>query len=205
MAKLPALIAVMAKFEPRGAGSVENLTRELRRAGLITQGKRGIGAPDMQFSDVTNILFGTVSRQVNQSPEAVEKLRNAVMRAEWTQEENDKMDAFIESLSISNRITDDGTLIKAGHFIDAILEDLTAHGAVLVNNSENTINQIRIELFDPATGRAAVKVIFRPGEKDEVVCKFEEGASDAPYGIQHSAVIPELVPLYLANMMRQAS
>ena len=83
MAKLPALISVLAEFDPRGKNAVENLSRELRKAGLVTTGKSGVGAPHMTATDATNMLFGLVTRLSIEAPQAVEILRNAVLVGPW--------------------------------------------------------------------------------------------------------------------------
>lgn len=57
MARLPQLIAMLAKVDGRKMGTIEHGSRVLREAGLLTTGKRGAGAPEMTYEDAANLLI----------------------------------------------------------------------------------------------------------------------------------------------------
>jgi hypothetical protein len=203
MAKLPALISVIAEFDPRGRNAVENLSRELRKAGLVTTGKSGVGAPNMTATDVTNMLLGLVARRSNEAAGAVLSLRDAVIVGNW-----DKTDPLkpIEHLAITNRACDEDRFTRAGRFIDCIIEELIEHGALQSTNDENeAIFEIDIDVFSPASGLGAVHVTFMPGRENEVSAKFVCTGPCGPLGIQDSIKISELALGFITDAIRKGN
>lgn len=78
MARLPAVIEVIARHDSRGAKTIENYARVIREAGLLPRGKRGVGAPHMTAEDAANLLMGLCgTSEAAKAPEAVKLLRSA--------------------------------------------------------------------------------------------------------------------------------
>lgn len=201
MARLPALISVIADFDPRGKNAVENLSRELRKSSLVTTGKSGVGAPHMTASDVTNMLFGLVTRLSNEAPEAVKMLREAESVGPW----EGKPDPLLDFLKFPfcGRAIDDGGHVRAGRFVDCMIEDLIKDGAVSEGAEGDAIFQIQLEVRSPLSGIGAVKVTFRPGWPDEKSLEFVCLTPSAKAGIQNGVTISEEVLNTVADAMRR--
>lgn len=58
MAKLPAIIELIARHDPRSVATVTNYARVLRDDGLLPKGKRGRGAPDLDAIEVAHLVLG---------------------------------------------------------------------------------------------------------------------------------------------------
>ncbi|MBQ0708711.1 MULTISPECIES: hypothetical protein [unclassified Ochrobactrum] len=202
MAKLPALIEKLARFDPRGVSAVENLSREMRREGLITSGKRGVGAPEMTSSDVTNLLFAMVARQSKDAPAAVKALREATMVATWEEVESGIVDQFWDSLSIKDRIYDGDGMCRAGTVVDVIIDEFIEDGAIGVG--EDFEIDVSLEIHDPATGNGEVQIYFRRGRQDEKMYRFNaDHLGGLSFGIQQAAIIPSEVIHQLADTLRK--
>ncbi|ASQ05406.1 hypothetical protein HR059_17470 [Sinorhizobium meliloti WSM1022] len=201
MAKLPALIEALSKYDPRGENAVENLTREMRRGGLISQGKRGLGAPDMTSTDVTNMLFAMATRQAKDAPEAVRKLRAGILNAKWTEEGQGRVDEFLDGLRDPLIGRGEGGFCRAGLFVDALFDELARHHSIAMPDNRPQPS-FSLEILDPFTGTATVKVIFRAGWQDEVSLIFNVTDGNDPFGIQQSAIIPDEVVHSLGWLLR---
>lgn len=64
MARLPQLILALAQVDGRRPPTIEHVSRVLREAGLLATGKRGVGAPEMDFDDAAALLIGVNSSDV---------------------------------------------------------------------------------------------------------------------------------------------
>jgi len=78
MARLPAVIEVIARHDSRGAKTIENYARVIREAGLLPRGKRGVGAPHLTAEDAANLLMGLCgTSEAAKAPEAIKLLSSA--------------------------------------------------------------------------------------------------------------------------------
>lgn len=78
MARLPAVIEVIARHDSRGAKTIENYARVIREAGLLPRGKRGVGAPHLTAEDAANLLMGLCgTSEAAKAPEAIRLLSSA--------------------------------------------------------------------------------------------------------------------------------
>jgi hypothetical protein len=199
MAKLPALISVIADFDPRGRNAVENLSRELRKTGLVTTGKSGVGAPNMTATDVTNMLFGLVTRQSNEAPDAVKMLRAAESLGPWEGKPDRLLD--FERFPLLKRARDDEGHIRAGRFVDCMVDELIRDGVVSAGAEVDGTNDIQLDVKSPVSGFGAVKVTFYPGLPDEISLKFECPKSSAKLLIQNGVTISGEVLMTIIDAM----
>ncbi|PZO63218.1 MAG: hypothetical protein DI498_13840 [Paracoccus denitrificans] len=78
MAKLPAIIDLIAKHDTRSVPTITNYARVLREAGYLPKGKRGRGAPDLHPLEVANLVIGLAgASDAVDAPHAVEVLKSA--------------------------------------------------------------------------------------------------------------------------------
>jgi hypothetical protein len=203
MAKLPALVSVIAEFDPRGKNAVDNLSRELRKSGLVTTGKSGVGAPHMTSTDVTNMLFGLVTRLSNDAPEAVKMLREAEAIGPWEGEPDRLLD--FQHFSFFARASDDDNHMRAGRFVDCMIEDLIKDGVVSAGAEGDAIFQIQLDVKSPLSGLGAVKVTFLPGLPDEISLEFVCLESISKLGIQNGVTISEEVLNSVTDAMRRGA
>jgi hypothetical protein len=200
MAKLPALISVIADFDPeRGRNAVENLSRELRKAGLVTTGKSGVGAPHLTATDVTNMLLGLVTRQSNEAPEAVKMLREAESPGPWEGKPDRLLD--FQHFPFFGRAFDNDRHIRAGRFLDCLIEDLIKDGVVRAGAEGDPVFQIQLDVKSPMSGFGAAKVTFRPGWPDEISVEFECPRPSAKLGIQNGVTISGEVLMTIIDAM----
>lgn len=200
MAKLPKLIEKIAKYDPRGVSAVENLTRELRKAGLISRGKRGVGAPNITASDIANTLFGLVCRFSKDAPEAVTRLRQS-MQIGVHEDELDPLDLF-KGTSVYDNCTDSKGFVRAGPFLDALIDTLAN-----ANGSNATLTSLllglRIEVFDPFSGFGGLNVLINHGMESETRIRFANYECDRPpvEGIQQAMIIQPEVLLIISLIL----
>ena len=201
MAKLPALISVLAEFDPSGKNAVENLSRELRKAGLVTTGKSGVGAPHMTATDATNMFFGLVTRLSIEAPQAVKMLREAESVGPWEGKPDPLLD--FQNFAFFGRAIDDDGHIRAGRFVDCILDELVENGFVRAGPDGEGIFEIQLDIKSPITGPGEVKVTFLPGMPNEISLAFACLSSSSKLGIQNGVTIDEFVFNAVADEMRK--
>jgi len=207
VAKLPAVLKMFSQLDGREVSAIENVSRELRKAGLLTQGKRGVGAPDMQVSDFTNLLFSYASRRSNETAKCVERLRYGLLMSD---------EAAVSSFEFADRARkqDEDGLLRAGPFIDSMLE-------AMVDGGENAFLERRrdfhaddsdrvqhflvdIEVHDAVSGLGAV-VIHISDESDEYGDKilFSYHENDNPsLVIQNAAIINGEIVWSIADFIK---
>lgn len=77
MARLPQLISTLALVDGRRVGTIEHGSRVLREEGLLVSGKRGVGAPEMDFADAANLLIAVnAADTLVDAPEATRLMRS---------------------------------------------------------------------------------------------------------------------------------
>ena len=73
MARLPQLVSALTRVDGRKMGTIEHGSRMLREAGLLVSGKRGVGAPEMGFTDAANLLIAVnATDNLSDGPTATE-------------------------------------------------------------------------------------------------------------------------------------
>lgn len=196
MAKLPALIELIAKYDPRGAATVENYARKLRAGGIMMTGKRGVGAPEMTVRDATSLLLSMVCRRADEVAESVSALRNA--KIEPYQEQDIREFAFYE------RTKDENGTVRAGLFLDCLLEDHDPRH-LIIGGEEHMLDAV--EVYDPKTGFGRIVATF--SNSDSVPTRIAFNALDMrvddqslapPFKIQNSI----LIPMYIITKTRLA-
>lgn len=77
MARLPAIIDLIAKHDTRSVATINNYARVLREAGVLPKGKRGRGAPDLHPLEVADLVLGLAgASDAVDAPHAVAVLKN---------------------------------------------------------------------------------------------------------------------------------
>lgn len=194
MAKLPAVIDLFSGFDGRERSQIENVTRELRREGLLTQGKRGVGAPEMKVSDYTNLLFSYGARRATDAAECVRRLRYSLLDSE---------EAFIRRLAFAESAKDEDGLLRAGAFCDAMLEAMSKDLEATFFFDEVQHMMSHIEINDPITGLGRVKFTFYDDDFEyEDIVEFsyhETGSADL---IQNAAIIHDGIIWKITDFMR---
>lgn len=77
MARLPQLINALAVVDGRRIGTIEHVSRVLRKEGLLVSGQRGAGAPAMNFADAANLLIAVnAADALVDAPEATRLMRS---------------------------------------------------------------------------------------------------------------------------------
>ncbi len=77
MARLPAVLELLSAADSRPSGPKwEIVARDLRRAGCLTEGKRGLGSAPVSLQDAANLLIaGMATSSPSKGPEVVELYR----------------------------------------------------------------------------------------------------------------------------------
>ncbi|MBY6262236.1 hypothetical protein EI613_09955 [Azospirillum sp. 412522] len=77
MARLPALVTALAKFDGRDRAALEHVARAIREAGYIPTTKRGVGAANMTAREAVNLLLAVNGADsVKDAPLAVDRFRS---------------------------------------------------------------------------------------------------------------------------------
>ncbi|MGF1464123.1 MAG: hypothetical protein ACFB2Z_13365 [Maricaulaceae bacterium] len=99
MAKLSELIPAMATATGLSEGSVLTYAQQLRKAGLIQTGGRGLGSPDMNETDITNLLLAILATDSpSQSPNEVIQIRQYLITNEILRDYINRFDVkFLKS------------------------------------------------------------------------------------------------------------
>ena len=94
MARLPAIIDLIAKHDTRSVATINNYARVLREAGVLSKGKRGRGAPHLTTSEAADLILGLAgASDAVGAPHAVSALRQAVLEPKATKRGGDLVDA----------------------------------------------------------------------------------------------------------------
>lgn len=81
MARLPAIIEILAKHDSRSAATITNYARVLREAGYLPKGKRGRGAAHLKPTEVADLVIGlAAASDAVVAPRAVQILENAALK-----------------------------------------------------------------------------------------------------------------------------
>lgn len=116
MAKLPAIIELIAKHDSKSAATISNYARVLRDAGILPTGKRGRGAPDMHATEVADLVIGLAgASDAVGAPYAVEILRNAKLLPKIVLKHDGIVDAVeeLKHWSIAESCEDFGMLLAS--------------------------------------------------------------------------------------------
>lgn len=116
MAKLPAIIDLIAKHDTRSVPTITNYARVLREAGYLPKGKRGRGAPDLHPLEVADLVIGLAgASDAVDAPYAVEILREAKLNPKIELEHEGIVDAGheLKHWSIAEACEDFGSLLAS--------------------------------------------------------------------------------------------
>lgn len=200
MAKLPALISVIGKYDPRGEATVENHARKLRAGGIMTTGKRGVGAPEMTSTDAVNLLLSMVSRRADEAASTVEALRNAKIEPGHHD--------LIREFSFYERTLDADGSVRAGLFFDALIEEYGQKSNVLSIDGKKRLLD-RTEIRDPNTGFGSITFSFF--SVDNEISQVSFNVFSDPYHdpktfpemqIQNSIVVDPVIILKVIETIR---
>ncbi|MTD99853.1 hypothetical protein GIY56_06110 [Paracoccus sp. YIM 132242] len=180
MAKLPAIIELIAKHDTRSVATITNYARVLRDAGVLPKGKRGRGAPEMHQTDVADLILGLAGAgdAVN-APHAVELLRGAKLQPKAELEHDGIVDVHDELAhwSIKDFCEDFGFLLASLLVDEPYRDDVLIDDAgewIGVTNMTVTIDEVVPDLaFASATvmlddGNQWVRLSFATPNIEEV-------------------------------------
>jgi hypothetical protein len=88
MAKLPALVTVLAEVDGRDRATVDHYARTIREAGYIPTTKRGSGAAEMTAREAANLLIALCGADApKEAPLAIDRFRSLRRFCVWSDEE----------------------------------------------------------------------------------------------------------------------
>lgn len=94
MARLPAIIDLIAKHDTRSVATINNYARVLRAAGVLSKGKRGRGAPHLTTSEAADLILALAgASDAVGAPHAVSALRQAVLAPKARKQGDELVDA----------------------------------------------------------------------------------------------------------------
>lgn len=93
MARLPAVIEVVAKHDRRSPATISNYARVIREAGYLPKGKRGVGAAHLSPEHAANLVMALAgASEAVSGPLAIEALRKATLSPDATMD-GERVDA----------------------------------------------------------------------------------------------------------------
>ena len=168
MAKLPALVAAIAKHDPRGEVVVANYARTIREAGLIPTTKRGAGASEMTPTEGCNLLLALSEvGNARKAPETVRLLREAIMFGPWPDEPDDDPAIGLTDFAIGEHTQ------SLGVFLEQLIRCIGAHGICMPSKDRrSSLLFSEIKLTAPDSWGASAKIVFNYMQPDEFEVEF---------------------------------
>lgn len=116
MARLPAVAEIFARHDTRSLPTINNYARELRNAGYLPKGKRGVGAAHLSPADGANLIMAIAAApEATNGPFAIDALRSATLVPQARTDGGAEVDAAeqLELWSLSDQGNTFGGVLEA--------------------------------------------------------------------------------------------